>query len=112
MSRSSVYHAFEMRAPLLGDVVAAARALRAVDEKDREALLGRLFEEASAAERHGRETGRNHPRFGDGSLMAAALAHPGVREPGLDDGDYCRCLAFVLTTLAPHPDSGSRHSRP
>jgi class 3 adenylate cyclase len=100
-----------MRAPLLGDVVASARALRAVDPEERRELLDLLFEEASAAERHGQETGMIHPRFGDGSLMAAALTCPCVREPGLDDGDYCRCLALVFTTLAEHPCRGSRSSR-
>jgi hypothetical protein len=101
-----------MRAPLLGDVVAVARALRAVDQEYRRELLDLLFEEASAAERHGRETGMIHPRFGDGSLMAAALTRSCVREPGLDDGEYCQCLALVLTTLAARPDRGSRSSRP
>ena len=101
-----------MRAPLLGDVVAAARALRAVEARDRRDLLDLMFEEASAAERHGRETGRIHPRFGDGSLMAAALTRPCAREPGLDDGDYCRCLALVLTTLPAGPDAGGRSFRP
>ncbi len=89
-----------MRAPTLVDAVAAARALRAVPEADRPALLRRLIREARQACRHVRSSGRAYPRFGDGSLIAAALGHPVAREPGLDDGDYCRCLAAVLLTLA------------
>lgn len=89
-----------MRAPLLGDVVAAARSLGAVPADERDALLGRLVASADAAARHWRRTGRSHPRHGDGSLMAAALAHGGVSEPSLEDRDYCLCLARVLTELA------------
>jgi class 3 adenylate cyclase len=93
-----------MRPVLLGDVVAAARALRAVDEEDRPALLSRLLSQAGEAERHGRETGRNHPVYGDGSLMTVALGHCRVAEPSLEDGDYCACLALVLTRLALRQD--------
>ncbi len=89
-----------MRAPHLGDVVAAARALRAVPEVGRAGLLAALFREAGAAVRHGRATGVNHPRYGDGSLMAAALRHVCVPEPDLADRDYCRCLALVLLALS------------
>jgi hypothetical protein len=89
-----------MRLPLLGDVVTAALALRAVGEEERLPLLSRLMAEAAAAERHRRETGRNHPFLGDGSLMAAALRHPRVAEPALDDTGYCACLAIVLSRLA------------
>jgi hypothetical protein len=85
-----------MRSLLLGDVVAAARALRRVDAPDRPELLRVLVEEASVAARHGRETGRNHPDYGDGSLMAAALRHDTVPEPSLEDRGYRLCLALVL----------------
>lgn len=96
-----------MRPPLLGDVVVLARAIMEVEERERPGLLGSILREASVAERYGRETGRNHPRFGDGSAMAAALRHPCAREPGLEDVDYCRCLAFVLSTLA--AERSARH---
>jgi hypothetical protein len=89
-----------MRPPLLGDVVAAARALRAVAGPERGVLLARLMARAAEADGHARRVGRNHPRFGDGSLMAAALAHRVVREPGLEDADYCLCLVLVLSAIA------------
>ena len=89
-----------MRPPTLVDAVAAARVLRAAPEAGRPALLRRLICETRQAARHLRATGRAHPRFGDGSLIAAALRHPVVREPGLDDPAYCRCLAFVLVAIA------------
>jgi hypothetical protein len=77
----------------------AALALRAVPVEDRPTLLERLVREASAAEKHGQSTGRNHPLHGDGSLMSAALGHPCAAEPSLDDGDFRSCLAFVLTAV-------------
>jgi hypothetical protein len=88
-----------MRQMLLGDVVAAARALLVVPSESRPMLLARLVREASFAEKHGRATGRNHPLHGDGSLMSAALRHPCVAEPPLDDKDYRLCLALVLTAM-------------
>lgn len=96
-----------MRAPHLGDVVAAARALRAVPGRQRAELLRVLMCEAGAAQRHGRATGTNHPDFGDGSLMGAALRHPCVREPELGDRDYCRCLAMVLLAIGRRRGGGA-----
>lgn len=88
-----------MRPALLGDVVAAARVLRAAEATERPTLLARLVAEASCAARHVRTTGRNHPHYGDGSLMGAALRHARVPEPSLEDPDYCRCLGLVLARL-------------
>jgi hypothetical protein len=88
-----------MRPMLLGDVVVAARALRAVPAENRPMLLARLVREASAAEKHGQSTARNHPLHGDGSLMSAALGHPCAAEPSLDDGDFRSCLALVLAAV-------------
>lgn len=93
-----------MQAPLLGDVVAAALALRAVDAAARPALLRRLFADAETAWRHRLATARAHPKLGDGSLMTAALTQEVVREPGLADAIYCRCLAMVLLDLAERSD--------
>jgi hypothetical protein len=55
-----------------------------------------MRDEAAAAALHVRETGRNHPLFGDGSLMAAALQHRCVPEPSLEDREFRLCLALVL----------------
>lgn len=89
-----------MRPALLGDVLAAARALLLVAPSDRPAHLTAIICAATVAERHRRWTGRSHPVHGDGSLMAAALACGAAPEPPLEDADYCRCLAFVLAALA------------
>lgn len=51
---------------------------------------------ADEAETFRRETGRAHPRWGGGSLMAVALIQPRAAEPFLDDPDYAACLAMVF----------------
>ena len=89
-----------MRPVLLGDVVSAARALLAVAPSERPGRLASLLFAADKAERHWRQVGRSHPRCGDGSLMAAALASGASPEPSLDNADYCRCLVLVLNALA------------
>ena len=89
-----------LRAPLFCDVICAARALLAVAPDARAGRMISLFEEARVAARHVEVTGRGHPRWGDGSLMAAALSGAIEREPGLSNRDYCLCLAMVLSHLA------------
>ncbi len=88
-----------MRPVLHGDVVAAARVLLRVPEAGRRALMRQLLEQASVADRFRKRLGRGHPVWGNGSLMAVAMGRPMMREPFLDDPDYCRCLVVVLKTL-------------
>ncbi|WP_171099741.1 hypothetical protein [Ruegeria sp. HKCCD7255] len=88
-----------MRPVLHGDVSAAARALLAVPATDRERLCGRMIAEAEAADQHVAQTGRLHPVFGNGSLMAAARGRHLADEPGFDNLSYCACFEMVLRHL-------------
>lgn len=88
-----------MRPVLHGDVVAAARALLAVAEADRDALSERMLDEAGWADACRKRTGRAHPVWGDGSLMAAALRRGPPPEPLLNDTEYCTCLIRVLEAV-------------
>lgn len=88
-----------MRRVLHGDVTAAGRALLAVAPAARPALLARMLAAADAADTHRRKTGRAHPLWGGGSLMAVALAEPLAPEPFLDEPDYAACLALVFAAL-------------
>lgn len=88
-----------MRPVLHGDVVAAARALLPLPEAERPAAMARLLAEADAADRYRRRMGRVHRLWGNGSLMAAAMARPLPPEPFLADPDYLRCLIVVLEAL-------------
>ena len=82
-----------------GDVVAAARTLLASPAPERARLIRRIIVAADWADRHRRRHGRAHPRYGSGSLMAAAAAWPRKPEPLLDDPDYLGCLVCVLAAL-------------
>ncbi len=88
-----------MRQVLHGDVVAAARVLLAERPEARAGAFARLLAEADLADRWRRATGRAHPLHGDGSLMAAALAHRPRPEPFLSEADYLECLRVVIEGL-------------
>ncbi len=88
-----------MRPILHGDVSAAARALLAAPAAIRARLCDRLIAEAEMADLHVAETGRLHPVFGNGSLMAAARGRKLADEPRFDDIQYCQCFELVLQAL-------------
>jgi len=89
-----------MRPVLHGDVVAAACALLPLAEEERAPALRGMLARAVAADAYRRRFGRAHPDWGNGTLMAVARRPgQGVREPFLDDPDYCRCMALVFETL-------------
>lgn len=97
-----------MRPVLHGDVSAAARALLAVPQPDRGALCVRMIHEAELADRHLERTGKLHPVYGNGSLMAVARNRALANEPGFDDLQYCRCFKMVLHLLARFQASRTR----
>lgn len=84
-----------MRPVTLGDLAAAARVLLAQPEGLRPAAMAALIARAEAADLLRRTEGRHHPVYGNGTLMAAALAHP--RADPLHPGavDYLSCLALA-----------------
>jgi hypothetical protein len=88
-----------MRPVLHGDVAVAGRVLLAAPPPARAALLARMLREADLADAWRQTTGRAHPVWGGGSLMAAAMARPRAPEPFLDDPDYAACLALVFEAL-------------
>ena len=88
-----------MRPVLHGDVVAAARVLLRVSVERRCTVMRQMLEQACAADQFRKRLRRGHPVWGNGSLMAMAMARPMLREPFLDDADYCRCLVVVFKML-------------
>lgn len=88
-----------MRPVLPGDVSAAARALLRVPSVARPALARRMLQEADAADCYRRRFRRAHRDWGNGTLMAAALARPAGPEPRLDDPDYLDCQFVMLEAL-------------
>lgn len=88
-----------MRRLLHGDLTAVACALLSVSAGGRAALLSAILTHAEEADAHRQETGRAHPRWGDGSLMALALPLKRASEPFLDDPDYAACVIMVLEAV-------------
>jgi hypothetical protein len=91
-----------MRRPLPGDIAAVARVLLALPPSARQGRLARLIAAAEAADAHRKETGRAHPHWGTGSLMAAASGMPRAADPGFGDDAYCRCWVLALEALIRH----------
>ncbi|PID37123.1 MAG: hypothetical protein CR993_01655 [Rhodobacterales bacterium] len=100
-----------MRPVAHGDLVAAALALMPVPPAARPRLLDRMILEAEAADHHRLTTGKAHPLWGTGSLMAAAMARPRPPEPALENPDYAICLVTVLERLIARARGGSPASR-
>lgn len=88
-----------MRRVMHGDLVAAARSLLTSPPADRPCAIGALLDRAQAADLYRRRLGRAHPRWGDGSLRAAAWRPDLPPEPPLSDRDYLECLIAVLCAL-------------
>lgn len=82
------------------DAIAAARVLLRHPRERWPWVLHRMLTEAAMAHAWRRRTGRAHPRWGDGSLMAAALRRPSANEPPLSDPAWCRLMAYVYLALA------------
>lgn len=84
-----------MRPVTLGDLAAAARVLLAQPEAQRPAAMAALIARAEAADRLRQAEGRHHPLYGNGTLMAAALAHPRAEPVAPGGADFLACLALA-----------------
>ncbi|GEM_PF-440440 len=88
-----------MRPVLHGDIVTAARVLLPLPHPKRREIMQQMLEQASFADLHFKRLRRGHPVWGNGSLMAAAMARDMAPEPFLDDLAYCRCFVVVFEEL-------------
>lgn len=85
-----------MRRCLIGDITTAAAVLSAAAPPDRARLADRLLAEAHAAHLYAKRFAKPHPRWGNGSLMARALAI--FPKPALNT-DFA-ALTEILTALS------------
>lgn len=88
-----------MQPVTLGDLDCAARVLLATPRRARARVMAALIDRAETADRHRRDHGRLHPVWGNGTLMAAALAQPRCDPAAPGDADYLRCLACALRAV-------------
>ncbi len=68
-----------------------------------------MIAQARLADRFRQNTGRPHPRFGNGTLLSVALNRPGADPISPGDPEYLACFALmidvVLARYSP-PDPG------
>lgn len=91
-----------MRAPAASEIVLLARVLTRLAPEDRPFMASTILAEADEAERHLRLTGRAHPTFGDGSLMARCARLSPPPEPLADDREFLLCLVLAANALFIH----------
>ena len=89
-----------MRPILIDDALSASAALMVVPAGHRPWVLCRMLAEADAADRLYRATGRPHPLWGEGSLMAAARRRRRAARLDLEQPETCDVLALVWSLLA------------
>lgn len=85
-----------LRPILWEDIRSLARALLAHPPARREALCQEIARGAARAAQLTRMTGRLHPKWGNGSLDAAARRFPLAAEPCPGDAEYAACLRLAL----------------
>lgn len=88
-----------MREITHSDIRACARVLLARAQGDWSQLLAQMLAEADHADRYRKAFGRAHPRFGNGTLIAVALAHHPAPEPVAADNAYLGAIAAVIEAV-------------
>jgi len=89
-----------MRSITHGDVIAAASALMSWPERSRRSLIVRFLEQAHIADIYRKRTGRVHPVWGNGTLMAAVLQNRALpTEPSMSDSAYLNAVSIVIEAL-------------
>ena len=88
-----------MRKVTLYEVGLLARTLLRMAEADWPAAAARILQETRWAADCLRETGRAHPRFGDGSITARCLTLAPAPEPFCDDARVLRALRASCDSL-------------
>ena len=89
-----------MRPVTLGDLCAAARALLAHPDPDWPQVMATLLATADAADHHRLTHGTS--RFGNGTLMAAALATAPPPAPEIADPRHLAALEAAIRAVRTH----------
>ena len=99
-----------MRRVLIGDLLAAAAVIRS--QPNPAAACQTLIGQADAAHRYAKRFGRPHPRWGNGSLMARALAAPVSGAVNLSDPDLLAALSWLCAALSARRRVGAPPDQP
>ena len=88
-----------MRPVQIADLEVAVRVLLQADAKVRALLISRICDEAMIADKYRKKLGRQHPAFGNGTLMSAAARYNAVGRPAACDAEYLSCLSQIIERL-------------
>ena len=91
-----------MQTLLLGDIIAAARAILAVPPLMQATVVETMLAQAHAAHLYLKRYARPHPRWGNGSLMARANCEVQISEPFAANIAYLSALALVIGITIDH----------
>jgi len=91
-----------MRDPSGAELLVLARVLSRIEERNRHRAAKALLDEVEAAAAHLRLSGRCHPDFGDGSLMARCLRLDPPPEPMASDDGFLSSLAAACAAVRRH----------
>ena len=88
-----------MRPLCISDLMVTARALISAPLGRRWPLARILVQQADAADRYRKKFRRNHPDWGNGTLMSVAHSHVLKDEPRLNDPEFQDCLLMVFAAV-------------
>ena len=94
-----------MRPASLAELGLMARVLTPLPTSDRPLAARQILAEVEVAAAHLRATGRCHPAFGDGSLMARCLTLSPIAEPLAEDAAFLEALTIACWALADHSET-------
>lgn len=95
-----------MRPVLLNDLTVAARALLKVPARARSELCAQMIKEAEFADRFTRRLNKQHPQWGNGTLLFAASQRALGAERACNDAEYNSCLLMVLQAISNRHNNG------
>lgn len=88
-----------MRRACLSDLHHAARAVQTVPQAARGEFCARLLWQAHVADKYVKRLRKLHPKWGDGSLRAAAMVDLAGAEGHCCSADYYRAMAVVIAQM-------------
>jgi hypothetical protein len=88
-----------MRSVTQTDLMAAARVLLQAPPASRAAEAETMITQAQLADKYRCQTGRLHPRFGNGTLLSVALCRPSSEPQTPGDPEYLACMALMIDAL-------------
>lgn len=94
-----------MRDPSGAELLVFARVLSRIEERHRHQAAKALLGEVEAAAAHLRLSGRCHPVFGNGSLMARCLRLDPPPEPLASDDGFLSSLIAACAAVRRHGKS-------